>query len=132
MRSHDVPWLIFDGDCAFCTSSATWLAGRLTPSGGSERPARRLAVHRSGRARHDRGPHPARGPVGHAGRQIYGGAAAFARWLQFRGGAYAILGRLMDLPVDSRASRRRLPADREEPAPDAGRISGLRAPAARL
>ena len=30
---------------------------------------------------------------------IYGGAAAFAEWLKFRGGAYGIVGRVMDLPV---------------------------------
>jgi predicted DCC family thiol-disulfide oxidoreductase YuxK len=26
---RDVPWIIYDGDCAFCTSSAQWLAARL-------------------------------------------------------------------------------------------------------
>ena len=27
--AREVPWLIFDGDCAFCTSSAYWLSRRL-------------------------------------------------------------------------------------------------------
>jgi len=93
-----VPWLIFDGDCAFCTSSATWVAERLhRPDGpnvqlvawqftdlatlgtSSERTQREaLWVTRGG--------------------EIYGGAAAFAQWLQFRGGAYGVPGRMMDLP----------------------------------
>jgi predicted DCC family thiol-disulfide oxidoreductase YuxK len=30
---------------------------------------------------------------------IDGGAAAFAEWLKFRGGAYGIVGRLTDLPL---------------------------------
>ena len=30
---------------------------------------------------------------------IYGGAAAFAEWLKFRGGAYAVAGHVMNLPV---------------------------------
>ena len=35
---RDVPWLIFDGDCAFCTSSAHWLARRLhRPTGPNAR-----------------------------------------------------------------------------------------------
>ena len=29
-----MPWLIFDGDCAFCTSSATWIAERLRRAEG--------------------------------------------------------------------------------------------------
>ena len=33
-RANTVPWLIFDGDCAFCTSSAHWLARRLHRSEG--------------------------------------------------------------------------------------------------
>ena len=32
-------------------------------------------------------------------RTIYGGAAAFAEWLKFRGGGYGIAGRAMGLPV---------------------------------
>ena len=30
---------------------------------------------------------------------IYGGAAAFAEWLKFRGGAYGVVGRGINLPV---------------------------------
>ena len=95
---HDVPWLIFDGDCAFCTSSAHWLARRL-PSAGAERPAHRLAVHRSGCAWHNRGAHQREALWVSTDGTIYGGAAAFAEWLKFRGGAYGIVGRVIDLPV---------------------------------
>ena len=98
MTEREVPWLIYDGDCSFCTTSAQWVAERLSRPGGpdarvvpwqfidlealgtsSERTSREVLW------------------VDPAGR-IYGGAAAFAQWLQFRGGAYAVPGRLMDLP----------------------------------
>ena len=86
-----MPWLIFDGDCAFCTSSAHWLARRLrhrrgqdarlvpwqftdlTALGTTAERAQREALW-----------------VGTDGT-IYGGAAAFAQWLDFRGGAYGVL-----------------------------------------
>ncbi len=96
---RDRPWLVFDGDCAFCTTSATWVAARL---------------------------HRAQGPDAHlvpwqftdldalgttAGRaqtevlwvepegRVLGGAAAFAAWLRFRGGPFGLIGRAMGLPV---------------------------------
>jgi predicted DCC family thiol-disulfide oxidoreductase YuxK len=96
---RSTPWLVFDGDCAFCTSSATWVAQRLhRPSGPdallvpwqftdlaalgtTEERARYevLWIEPDGR--------------------VEGGAAAFAAWLRFRGGPYGLLGRGMTLPV---------------------------------
>jgi predicted DCC family thiol-disulfide oxidoreductase YuxK len=96
---HDVPWLIFDGDCAFCTSSAHWLARRLRRLRGPN--ARLVAWQFTDLA--------ALGTTAERTRRealwvstdgtLYGGAAAFAAWLKFRGGAYAIVGRVIDLPV---------------------------------
>jgi predicted DCC family thiol-disulfide oxidoreductase YuxK len=96
---HDVPWLIFDGDCAFCTSSAHWLARRLRRLRGPN--ARLVAWQFTDLA--------ALGTTAERTRRealwvstdgtLYGGAAAFAAWLKFRGGAYAIVGRAIDLPV---------------------------------
>jgi predicted DCC family thiol-disulfide oxidoreductase YuxK len=96
---REVPLVIFDGDCAFCTSSAHWVARRLnrrpgpnaalvpwqftdlTALGTTAERAQREALW-----------------VGTDG-EIRGGAAAFAEWLTFRGGAYAVGGRLMNLPL---------------------------------
>ena len=125
-----VPLLIFDGDCAFCTSSAHWLARRLNrPDGANARLV--LAVHGSGCPWYDGGALNAR-PCGSVLTEPSTGAAAFAEWLKFggrclRGGwpGYQPAWR-------TRTSRRRLPRDREEPTPDARRISRLRAPSAGL
>ncbi len=96
--ARDVPWIIYDGDCAFCTSSADWLARRLHRKDGpnprlvpwqftdlaalgttAERTQREaLWVNTDG--------------------TIYGGAAVFAEWLKFRGSAYGLAGRGMNLP----------------------------------
>ena len=94
----DVPWLIFDGDCAFCTSSVHWLARRLhRPIGPNVRlvPWQFTDLAALGTT------------AERAQREvlwistdctIYGGAAAFAAWLTFRGGAYRAVGRLIGLP----------------------------------
>ena len=95
---RDVPWLIFDGDCAFCTSSAHWLAARLdrprgpnarlTPWQFTDLAALGTTVERAQREALW---------VGTDGT-IHGGAAAFAEWLKFRGGPYAVAGSVIDLP----------------------------------
>ena len=33
---RDRPWLVFDGDCAFCTTSDTWVAERLHRASGAD------------------------------------------------------------------------------------------------
>lgn len=98
MSDRDVPWLIFDGDCAFCTSSASWVDDRLRRTDGhnvrlvpwqftdlealgtSAKRAQRevLLVTPDG--------------------EVFGGARAFAHWLQFSRKPFAILGYLMELP----------------------------------
>ena len=125
---REVPLVIFDGDCGFCTSSAHWVARRLNRRPGpnvalvpwqfTDLAALGTTAERAQREALW---------VGTDG-EIRGGAAAFAKWLTFRGGAYAVAGRLMNLPLVSLVSRRRLRRDREEPASDAGRISSLCAP----
>jgi predicted DCC family thiol-disulfide oxidoreductase YuxK len=93
------PWLIFDGDCAFCTSSATWVAGRLHQTDGSDavlRPWQFTDLESLGTTE------------SRAQREvlwlttdgmIYGGADAFSRWLRYRGGPYGVLGTAMALPL---------------------------------
>ena len=96
---RDVPWLVFDGDCAFCTSSASWIADRLRRRGGPN--ARLVPWQFTDLAELGTSAERARREalwVTPAG-EVFGGAAAFARWLRFRGGAYALAGRLMGAPV---------------------------------
>ena len=96
---RDLPWLIFDGDCAFCTSSAEWLARRLHRPVGPN--VRLVPWQFSDLA--------ALGTTADRARRealwvatdgtIHGGAAAFAAWLKFRGGPYAVVGFAIDLPL---------------------------------
>jgi predicted DCC family thiol-disulfide oxidoreductase YuxK len=96
--TRPVPWLVFDGDCAFCTTSATWVAARLHRRSGPDAllvpwqltDLQALATTEE-RARNEVL------WVEPDGR-IEGGAAAFAAWLRFRGGPYALLGRTMATP----------------------------------
>lgn len=96
---REVPWLIYDGDCAFCTSSAQWLARRFNRLPG--RNARLVPWQFTDLA--------ALGTTAERAQRealwvstdgtIRGGAAAFAAWLKFRGGIYAAAGYGMDLPI---------------------------------
>ena len=98
MSTREVPWLVYDGDCAFCTSSARWIAARLERG---PRPPATLVPWQFSDLR-SLGIEPERAQrealwVTTGGR-VYGGAPAFARWLVHAGGAYAVLGRAMSLP----------------------------------
>lgn len=94
---RSLPKLIFDGDCGFCTSSASWVARRLARHDGtdavlapwqftdlsaigttSERTQREVLWV---------------GPDG----EIRGGASAVAAWLRYRGGPLSALGVAMEL-----------------------------------
>ncbi len=98
VNERAVPWLVFDGDCAFCTSSATWVAERLLRTPG---PNARLVPWQFADL-------AALGTTSERTQQevlwvtpsgeIFGGARAFAQWLIFRGSGYAVLGRLIDVP----------------------------------
>lgn len=89
---------MFDGDCAFCTTSATWVAKRLHRQGGPDA----VLVPWQFTDLAAVGTTPTRAQrevlwVAGDGR-VFGGAAAFAQWLRFRGGPYGVLGRAMGLP----------------------------------
>jgi predicted DCC family thiol-disulfide oxidoreductase YuxK len=96
--ARQVPWLVFDGDCAFCTSSAQWLADRLDRPGGPN--VRLVPWQFTDLAALGTTAQRAQREVLWVATDgtIHGGAAAFADWLKFRGGAYAIAGHLMSLP----------------------------------
>lgn len=93
-----VPRLVFDGDCGFCTTSATWVADRLHRDGGpdallvpwqfTDLSAIQTTVERAQREVLWVEPDGT----------LYGGAEAFARWFVFRGGPYALLGTALMLP----------------------------------
>ena len=114
-----VPWVVFDGDCAFCTTSAAWVADRLRrrdQAGAALVPWQLTDLEALGST-------AARAqrevlwvtPEG----EVSGGAAAFAAWLRYRGGPYGVLGTVMTWPGVRRlaaavywlvaANRQRLP-----------------------
>lgn len=98
VSERNEPWLVFDGDCAFCTTSATWVADRLhRPQGPDARLVpwqfTDLATLGTTSERTQREVLWVT-PDG----EIAGGAAAFGHWLRFRGGPYGVVGRAMDLP----------------------------------
>lgn len=103
MATRTEPWLIFDGDCAFCTTTASWVAERLHRAAGPN--ARLVAWQFTDLAALGTSPDRAQREVLWVtpDGEIHGGAAAFAQWLKFggldlRGPPYAVLGQLMDLP----------------------------------
>jgi predicted DCC family thiol-disulfide oxidoreductase YuxK len=92
--SRSGPILIFDGDCAFCTTSARWLQRRL----GGAVPVEPwqftdLAAYGTTAER-------AQYEVlwVDEGGQIHGGAQAFARWLIHTGGWWRPVGRMFTFP----------------------------------
>jgi predicted DCC family thiol-disulfide oxidoreductase YuxK len=91
---HHGPILIFDGDCAFCTTSARWLQRRLggavpvEPWQFTDLPAYGTTAER---AQYEVL------WVDTAG-EIHGGAQAFARWLIHTGGLWRPLGVMITLP----------------------------------
>jgi predicted DCC family thiol-disulfide oxidoreductase YuxK len=92
------PLLIFDGDCAFCTATAEWLAEWLRRKNG---PNATLVAWQFTDLK-------ALGTTRQRAQQealwiapngtISGGADAFAAWLRFRGGPYGVAGRAMSMP----------------------------------
>jgi predicted DCC family thiol-disulfide oxidoreductase YuxK len=94
----DLPSLIFDGDCAFCTWSASWLAERLHRKDGlnAQLVAWQFADLAALGISRQRAQQEALWIA--ADGTISGGAEAFAAWLRFRGGAYGFAGSGMSLP----------------------------------
>jgi predicted DCC family thiol-disulfide oxidoreductase YuxK len=88
------PIMIFDGDCAFCTSSAQWLQRRLKSYAAVE-PWQYLDLALYGTDAH-RAQHEVIW-VDYTGK-LYGGAQAFAQWLIHSGGAWRHVGLLLTVP----------------------------------
>jgi predicted DCC family thiol-disulfide oxidoreductase YuxK len=99
VEARDRPWLIFDGDCAFCTSTATWVAERLRRPNGPN--AHLVAWQFTDLAALGTTKERAQREVLWVtpDGEVFGGAAAFAQWLIYRGLPYAALGRIMLLPL---------------------------------
>ncbi len=97
--ARDIPWVIFDGDCSFCTSSVRWLSRRFSRGDGRDPrlvPWQCTDLGLLGTTQ-ERTEHEALWvtPDG----KIFGGGQAFAQWLRYRPGPLRLLGRLMALPV---------------------------------
>ena len=105
-RSSVLPLVIFDGDCSFCTTSASWIARRLHRTDGPDayllpRQQADLAVLGTTDERASR-------EVLWVGTDgaVQGGAEAVAQWLRFRGGPYGWVGRILQAPgVSALAAR---------------------------
>jgi predicted DCC family thiol-disulfide oxidoreductase YuxK len=82
------PTLIYDGDCAFCTSSVRFLEEHL-PTGAEIRPWQFTELTEYGVTR-ERAEHEILWvtPTG----QVYGGADAFAKLLLYKGGPWSVVG----------------------------------------
>ncbi|GJF27549.1 hypothetical protein KNE206_02490 [Kitasatospora sp. NE20-6] len=106
LPAHD-PLLVFDGDCAFCTTCVDWAAryprASLSSGGWEAVPYQRADLAALDRRVGGRGLVTA-GRTGQEvlwltpGGQVYGGAQAVARLLMRSGGAWAYAGALLALP----------------------------------
>lgn len=91
------PLLVFDGDCAFCTSCATWIARRWPEGEGAARAVTAQGLGAAGLAGLGLTPAQAAAaawwidPDGRCWR----GHMALARSLEAAGGMWGILGRLL-------------------------------------
>lgn len=95
------PWVIIDGDCAFCTSSTTWLGSRLSRRDRLDArrvPYQFLDLESFGLTEERARQEMIWVPAGEVPTRLDGGPVAFARWLEYAGLPYAILGRIIDAP----------------------------------
>jgi predicted DCC family thiol-disulfide oxidoreductase YuxK len=92
----NLPVLVYDGDCGFCTRSARWVERRLPPSSGaSVQPWQRLDLRTLGLTPPD--VTAAAWWVDAEGRRHRGHRAAAAA-LRTIGGAWSVLGLLLVVP----------------------------------
>lgn len=94
-----VPMLIFDGDCAFCTTSVGWLSRRLRRGDGTDPeilPWQQADLEALGL---DAGQVSREVVWIDAGGQRHGGSAALTQWLRHREGGHGVVGRMIEAPV---------------------------------
>jgi predicted DCC family thiol-disulfide oxidoreductase YuxK len=96
--NDDGPVLVFDGDCGFCTTSATWIAARWT---GREQP-RAVPWQRLGPARLKQlglsAEDVARAAWWVEDGRRWGAQRAVARALQAAGGGWGVVGTVLLAP----------------------------------
>lgn len=130
-----VPLLVFDGDCGFCTTSATWIARRLARHDGADAalvPWQHTDLAALGTTQERATQEVLWVPA--VGGRVHGGADAIACWLRHRGGAWGLLGRGAGLPVvrDVAAAAYRLVARNRHRLPGGTPACALPPPGSRL
>jgi predicted DCC family thiol-disulfide oxidoreductase YuxK len=95
---RELSLLIFDGDCAFCTASANWVAQRLHRKDGPN--AQLVAWQFLDLATLGTSQQRTQKEALWIATDgtIAGGAEAFAAWLRFRGELYGLAGSALTLP----------------------------------
>jgi predicted DCC family thiol-disulfide oxidoreductase YuxK len=92
------PTLIYDGDCGFCTSSATWVSRHWTGAASPVAvPWQELSVERVAELELDRDDF-ARSAWWIDGNRVDGGSRAIARALQATHGPWAVAGWVLLVP----------------------------------
>ena len=89
------PILVYDGDCGFCTASASWI-GRRLPNDVAVTPWQALDLAAHGLTEAD--VTTAAYWIDDAGRR-HRGAAGVAAALRSAGGGWALVGRALQLPL---------------------------------
>lgn len=88
------PLVVFDGDCAFCTTSARWLE-RVLGTDARVEPWQFVDLAAYG-IDAERAAYEVLWVDSHG--RVYGGAQAVARWLMHSGGVWRVVGTVMTLP----------------------------------
>jgi predicted DCC family thiol-disulfide oxidoreductase YuxK len=96
VAAPNLPVLVFDGGCGFCTRSANWIERRLPASAGaSVQPWQRLDLHALDLSAKDVARYAWWVEAGHIRRR---GHHAIAAALRAVGGAWGVVGRVIDIP----------------------------------
>ena len=101
----DLPVLIYDGDCGFCTTSANWISSRWPDGAALALPYQRMSLDTLSRFGLSRDDVTSKAWWVEPSGRSRGGAAAVAAALVAAGGSLALIGWLLRLPPISWLAR---------------------------